>query len=709
MGQIIGSAAKPKRCNISKLSQLGTPAAGEYILVSSDNSMNSAGQGNFDCYIVGNGTTAATELELHKTNEVDGINRTVTFQVVAGNTGQTAIIYGSFPSGVYGITVENVDTTNSGTFAISFTPNSIIGYNQSCTIGLERAVVFTEKIKKIQITDISSSISSSGTMRIVLRKLDDIEGQIGFLNPVGIDFSKRLKSPLVNGSLTNGAYNTYRARYRVYMVEFGQYDRDITITAKDGYKFFVSLYDQNGTFESATGWVTSYFVQSGKKFKICISTTNDNIDMSSELAAENIVITTLLENVMQGDDVVLSGHLLAGTVEVVNGVWTYRNYMSSSRVCVNPQTPITLKKGSTFVVPSNYQIFIVYRVNSSYYSVGSWLSGVYTCPEDGDYVFTYRKNPEEAFTEPTLEERVATLTINSADAKATNEKLNEVAAKIEYNVGKAKNIISVARLGYMPSSAATPPEQSIASYTEAYKHGYRHMLADVQWTSDGVPVALHDESINAVARNSDGTTISGTVDLSSHTLAEIDAYDFGIIKGEVYAGLKIMRIADFVRWCKIMNCIPILEIKDTITGQDDARLLSLVAILKQYGMARDVIFESDAGYNTSRFLHDAFPHAAIGRTVVKTTDFEGSILTETLNVKGDNRVFWALYLANEMTGVVSNTMLNVAFENDIDIYCTEIPNYTSFQNFISDDNNLACRYVAITGGTWDSYMNELNL
>lgn len=64
MGQIIGGAAKPKRCNLNQLSQLGTPAAGEHILVSSDNSMNAAGQGNFDCYIVGNGQDAATALEL---------------------------------------------------------------------------------------------------------------------------------------------------------------------------------------------------------------------------------------------------------------------------------------------------------------------------------------------------------------------------------------------------------------------------------------------------------------------------------------------------------------------------------------------------------------------------------------------------------------------------------------------------------------------
>lgn len=65
MGQIVSLAAKPKRCNLNQLSQVPTPAAGEHILVSSDNSMNAAGQGNFDSYIVGNGHTAATALELH--------------------------------------------------------------------------------------------------------------------------------------------------------------------------------------------------------------------------------------------------------------------------------------------------------------------------------------------------------------------------------------------------------------------------------------------------------------------------------------------------------------------------------------------------------------------------------------------------------------------------------------------------------------------
>ena len=73
MGQIVGAKAKPKRANLNALSQVGTPALGEYVLVSSDNSMNAAGQGNFDCYIEGDGHTAAAALPLIKTyaNDLD--------------------------------------------------------------------------------------------------------------------------------------------------------------------------------------------------------------------------------------------------------------------------------------------------------------------------------------------------------------------------------------------------------------------------------------------------------------------------------------------------------------------------------------------------------------------------------------------------------------------------------------------------------------
>ena len=70
MGQIIGAKAKPKRANLNALSQVGILTLGEYVLVSSDNSMSADGQGNFDFYIVGDGAKSASELPL---NSISGI------------------------------------------------------------------------------------------------------------------------------------------------------------------------------------------------------------------------------------------------------------------------------------------------------------------------------------------------------------------------------------------------------------------------------------------------------------------------------------------------------------------------------------------------------------------------------------------------------------------------------------------------------------
>lgn len=110
MGQIVSSAAKPKRCNLQSLSSLGTPAAGEYILVSSDNSMNAAGQGNFDAYVVGDGTKAATALELHYINpelyDEQEISVAMAFGVLGwndgnpGSLGQTSYLYTPTPISV---------------------------------------------------------------------------------------------------------------------------------------------------------------------------------------------------------------------------------------------------------------------------------------------------------------------------------------------------------------------------------------------------------------------------------------------------------------------------------------------------------------------------------------------------------------------------------------------------------------------------------
>lgn len=78
MGQIVGINSDIFRCNISAIQTGGSKAnvvlaADEVWLISTANSLTSSGSGDCDAYIIGNGTTAATDLEL-KSLGSDAIN-----------------------------------------------------------------------------------------------------------------------------------------------------------------------------------------------------------------------------------------------------------------------------------------------------------------------------------------------------------------------------------------------------------------------------------------------------------------------------------------------------------------------------------------------------------------------------------------------------------------------------------------------------------
>ena len=76
MGQIVGTSTKVKRCNLNAIQTGGSQyntilADGEYMLVSSDNSMTTTGNGNFDSYILGDGTTSCGSLTVMSIVQTD--------------------------------------------------------------------------------------------------------------------------------------------------------------------------------------------------------------------------------------------------------------------------------------------------------------------------------------------------------------------------------------------------------------------------------------------------------------------------------------------------------------------------------------------------------------------------------------------------------------------------------------------------------------
>lgn len=132
------------------------------------------------------------------------------------------------------------------------------------------------------------------------------------------------------------------------------------------------------------------------------------------------------------------------------------------------------------------------------------------------------------------------------------------------------------------------PEDTLPAYKLSKKYGYEYVECDVALTSDGVPVILHDETID---RTSDGT---GAV--NSLTYAQLLAFDFGSWKSADYAGTKIPTFDEFISLCKKLGLKPYIELKYTATYTQE-QVNGLVAIVKKYNMLADVTWISfTSGY-----------------------------------------------------------------------------------------------------------------
>ena len=105
------------------------------------------------------------------------------------------------------------------------------------------------------------------------------------------------------------------------------------------------------------------------------------------------------------------------------------------------------------------------------------------------------------------------------------------------------------------------PENTLVAYKQSKVHGFECGECDVRFTSDNIPVLLHDASINRTARNADGTEISSTVNIASITYEQALTYDFGIYKGSTYAGTKIPTLAQYLTLCRNIGLSPYIEVE----------------------------------------------------------------------------------------------------------------------------------------------------
>lgn len=140
-------------------------------------------------------------------------------------------------------------------------------------------------------------------------------------------------------------------------------------------------------------------------------------------------------------------------------------------------------------------------------------------------------------------------------------------------------INSVNHRGYNVSA----PENTLAAFKLSKINGFDKVECDVSFTSDGIGVLLHDDTID---RTSNGSGI-----ISSMTLADVKQYDFGSWFSTEYAGEKIPTFTEFIALCKKLSLHPYIEIKAN-SAVTQEQVTGLVNTVKSYGLIDKVTWIS---------------------------------------------------------------------------------------------------------------------
>ena len=342
------------------------------------------------------------------------------------------------------------------------------------------------------------------------------------------------------------------------------------------------------------------------------------------------------------------GSINFGSASDFQFCWSFTNV---SRMCSRKGYPIHLKPGDIITLKDrdNYVMYIGWENADGTTGRYGWNSSPYMVKNEADYYFVVRYSTESAITDPY--ETANILTIYAF----------EQSEPVYYEPKDDYFVKGINHRGW----SVTAPENTIPAFIEAKNHGYKYVETDVRFTSDNVPVLLHDETINRTARNADGTAISETINISNITYEQALTYDFGIFKGSTYAGTKIPTLQEFMKLCRAQSLHPYIELK----AYDSTRLSIILDIVKSYGMINEVTFISFGGISAYDNIGEDVRFGILG-TMSETMIDEA----HAKNENGGN-----VFLDIDSNSITAE-LIEYAKSKNVAVECYTINGWNSFKN-----------------------------
>lgn len=219
------------------------------------------------------------------------------------------------------------------------------------------------------------------------------------------------------------------------------------------------------------------------------------------------------------------------------------------------------------------------------------------------------------------------------------------------------------------------PENTLIAYQYSKMAGFDCVETDVRFTADGVPVLLHDDTINRTARNADGTTLTEDLAIADITYEEALTYDFGIWKNERFAGQKIPTFEQFIRACRNLGLHPYIELK--VGTEEQIKALNTIVI--RNGMQGKVTWIS---YNIGflEYIHAVDENARLG-VITSTMVFSEAYISRILALKGSNEVFVDADNANVITSARVEGLITLGLP--LELYTGTIANIVNADPYVT--------------------------
>lgn len=420
----------------------------------------------------------------------------------------------------------------------------------------------TDKIEEINSTTESVKIEAREIFDSVEKNMDEVNSSLKLITKSCNPLYEAMKTIVSDHYLDdNGIYNPLpTGTYHCSSATFVDVNRTgFLVKVSEGYNFRYFTYDSNlvATYDST--WLTGECFLPVGKIRISFKKIDDTVITSEE--AINCI--DVYDNNPVYDRYLTP--LLVG-----NG---YIDFDSINNIMTIPADTLIIKSDSQtkYISISPVKLYINYSDMTS-----SAIKFMFNINEGTVTAHKYNEVLSD------VNNHILIAVIRSPHTGWVNEFKISINAPYSingrpYGITHAvpnKNVKSVAHRGY----SKVAPENTLAAYRLSKFFGFDYVETDIQFTSDNIPVCIHDDTIDR--------TSSATGNISDLTYEYVRTLDFGSWKAPQFAGEKIPSLIEFIIVCRDLGLHPYIEFKnDTDFTQD--RVNMCMDIVKRHGMIRN--------------------------------------------------------------------------------------------------------------------------